>query len=42
MVVARGRVRSHCLMGTGFILGDENILEVVVMFVQLCECSKTH
>ena len=33
---------EQLLVGMGFILGGENILEVVVMFVPLCECTKTH
>jgi hypothetical protein len=31
---------SCCLMGTGFLMDDENILEIVVMVVQQCNDNK--
>ena len=38
----QGGGSEQLLVGMGFILGGDNIIEVVVMFVQLCECTKTH
>lgn len=30
------------LMGTDLVWGDENVLEVVVMIIQLCEDNECH